>query len=96
MQSVCWLSDRSVVVRSDEASGSLSPELQILDAVDTEHFGEALQSPDLTAVWGFRVLLQRDFQSVSEYQDAVDSLPNLVLGARGPRARFATDIATSP
>ena len=54
--------------------------VQVLDAVDKFHFGASLQSPDLTAVWGFRTLLDRDFTSVGEYHDAVMSLPELVLG----------------
>jgi hypothetical protein len=53
---------------------------QVLKSVDTLHFGASLQSPDLTAVWGYRTLLVRDFGSVAEYRDAVLSLPELVLG----------------
>lgn len=69
---------------------------KVLSAVDVLHFGEALQSRDLTAVWGFRTLLGRDFSSVGEYRNAVASLPDLVLGARGARAAFARSIVASP
>ena len=39
----------------------------MLSAVDPAHLGAALQSPDLTAVWGFRTLLGRGFPSAHEY-----------------------------
>lgn len=63
--------------------------------VEPDHFGTALQSPDLTAVWGFRTLLDRDFTSTAEYTAAVASLPALVLGARGARAAFVQTIVAS-
>ena len=34
---------------------------EVLAAVEVEHFGAALQSRDLTCVWAFKTLLQRDF-----------------------------------
>eukprot|EP00041_Stephanoeca_diplocostata_P024055 m.602333 g.602333 ORF g.602333 m.602333 type:complete len:245 (-) comp22443_c0_seq24:597-1331(-) len=60
---------------------------QLLAAVDVHHFGTALQSRDLTAVWAFQTLLARDFTSVTEYDNAVASLPEVVVGARGARCR---------
>ena len=69
---------------------------EVLDAVDHNHLGTALQSPDLTAVWGFLTLLGRDFSNTHEYSDAVKSLPDLVLGARGARGAFARSILSSP
>lgn len=68
----------------------------VLAAVDTSHFGTALQSPDLTAVWAFRTLLDRDFGTVVEYRNCVEALPPLVLGARGARAELASTILASP
>lgn len=67
----------------------------IADGVEPYFFGEALQDPDLTAVWMFQSLLMRDFASVQEYSHAVESLPGLILGARGARCRFATTILQS-
>ena len=40
-------------------------------------------------------MLDRDFVSSGEYADAVESLPPLVLGARGARAVFAQKIVAS-
>lgn len=68
---------------------------QLIAAVDPHHFGAALQSPDLTAVWGYKTVLARDFGSVAEYQAAVSSLPELVLGARGARCDLAHRLAAS-
>ena len=68
----------------------------LLREVSKNHLGIALQSPDLTAVWGFRILLGRDFHSLAEYRDAVASLPTVVLGARGPRSAFALRLLQSP
>ena len=76
------------------ASAPVTP-VDLLGAVDTAHFGQALQSPDLTAVWSFQVLLGRDFRSWQEYHDAVAALPPLVLGARGGRCDFAKDVLRS-
>ena len=67
----------------------------VLTAVDLAHFGTALQSRDLTCVWAFTTLLQRDFSSFGEYSNCVKSLPSLVLGARGPRATLAQTILGS-
>ena len=85
-----------VNVTKDIFSGSPEPGPQdILHAVDLGHFGGALQSPDLTAVWAHRVLLARDFANVSEYSSAVQRLPPLVLGARGSRCAYAKALIAS-
>ena len=68
---------------------------QILAAVETQHFGTALTSAELTAVWGFRTLLGRDFQSLREYMNAVAALPEVVIGARGARCTFASTVLQS-
>lgn len=68
----------------------------VLSNVNLQHLGAALQSPDLTAVFAFRALLDRDFGGWIEYQDAVKALPGLVLGARGARAASAATILASP
>lgn len=78
-------------------SGPSHPDADgVLAAVDLAHFGTALQSRDLTCVWAFTTLLQRDFSSVGEYNNCVQSLPSLVLGARGARATLAQAILGSP
>lgn len=77
-------------------NGPSHPDAQgVLAAVELEHFGTALQSRDLTCVWAFSTLLQRDFSSFEEYHDCVLSLPSLVIGARGPRATLAVTILRS-
>ena len=68
---------------------------EVLAAVTPQHFGAALQSADLSCVWGFRTLLGRDFGSASEYQACVASLPSLVLGARGARCELASRVLSS-
>jgi hypothetical protein len=77
-------------------TGPSHPDAEVvLASVDLAHFGTALQSRDLTCVWAFTTLLQRDFSSVGEYSNCVKSLPDLVLGARGPRATLAQRILGS-
>ena len=68
---------------------------QVLREVQPFHFGKALQSPDLTAVWGFQTLLRRDFANIEEYKNAVQTLPTFILGARGARAKFAIQLIES-
>jgi len=68
---------------------------EVLAAVTPQHFGAALQSADLSCVWGFRTLLGRDFGSAAEYQACVASLPSLVLGARGARCELASRVLSS-
>ena len=85
-----------VNVSQELFSGPSHPDVdEVLAAVDLAHFGTALQSRDLTCVWAFTTLLQRDFSSVGEYNNCVQSLPSLVLGARGARATLAQTIMGS-
>lgn len=77
-------------------NGPAHPDAEgVLAAVELAHFGTALKSRDLTCVWAFTTLLQRDFSSTGEYKNCVQSLPSLVLGARGPRATLAQTILGS-
>ena len=68
---------------------------EILAAVKPHHFGTALQSADLSCIWAFRTLLDRDFVSASEYQYCVGTLPSLLLGARGARCELARRVLQS-
>jgi hypothetical protein len=68
---------------------------QVLRSVDPFHFGKALQSPDLTAVWGVQTLLRRDFVNIEEYKSTLQTLPSILLGARGARGKFATQLIES-
>ena len=72
--------------------------IDILEAVDSNHFGTALQSTDLTAVWAFRTIHTRDFTSLAEYNATVRLLPwnGLVIGARGKRCTLARTLVASP
>jgi hypothetical protein len=76
----------------------------ILKAVDLNHFGTALQSADLTTVWAYRTILDRDLNSLQEYNVSLHLLPfnGLVIGARGKRCALArtlvacAEFVTSP
>jgi hypothetical protein len=86
-----------VNITAELFNGPMNPApAELLKEVTTDHFGKSLQSADLTAVWGFATLLAREFASLAEYQDAVLSMPELVLGARGARCTFARTIISSP
>lgn len=64
-------------------------------SVDVLHVGIAMQSPDLTAVAAFNMLLGRQFKNEQEYAGQVALLPGLVLGARGARCDFASRVLAS-
>ena len=71
---------------------------EILQRVDSNHFGNALQSADLTAVWAFRTIHTRDVTSLAEHNATVRLLPwnGLVIGARGKRCTLARTLVASP
>eukprot|EP00937_MAST-01D_sp_MAST-1D-sp2_P005819 g5819.t1 len=91
----CGLLNVTAALFAQPAAAMQPSPAAVLSAVDAQHFGAALTSPDLTAVWAFRSLLGRDFGSTREYKECVSALPPLVLGARGARARLAATVLDS-
>lgn len=88
--SACGLLDTAATLWSDPYRSPVD------GGVNVAHLGQQLQGAGDTAVFVFAQLLNRNFSSVAEYEDAVLTLPPRVYGAVGTRCAFVTTILTSP
>ena len=72
------------------------PFVVAFDGVQVEHLGQQLQGAGDTAVFVFAAMLNRNFSSTLEYENAVASLPPRIYAAQGARSNFVQYVLASP